>query len=118
MQDGGFTFEGGCRAAERLLTASPEVTAVFAAGDEMAIAVISVAARLGIAVPDQLAVIGYDNLKLAEMSNPPLTTVAQPLHEMGRIASEKLIEMLATGHLAASEVVPHRVIERQTVKKR
>ncbi|MDN4070072.1 LacI family DNA-binding transcriptional regulator [Paenibacillus vini] len=118
VQDGGFTFEGGCGAAERLLTASPEVTAVFAAGDEMAIAVISVAARLGIAVPDQLAVIGYDNLKLAEMSNPPLTTVAQPLHEMGRMASEKLIEMLATGQPAASEVVPHRVIERQTVKKR
>ncbi|WP_114497409.1 LacI family DNA-binding transcriptional regulator [Fontibacillus phaseoli] len=116
--DGGFTFEGGCRAAERLLTAAPEVTAVFAAGDEMAIAVISMAAKLGIAVPGRLSVIGYDNLKLAEMSNPPLTTVAQPLQEMGRLASEKLIAMLDNGETAFSEIVPHRVIERQTVKQR
>ncbi|WP_410772471.1 LacI family DNA-binding transcriptional regulator [Fontibacillus sp. BL9] len=115
--DGSFTFEGGCLAAERLLTDAPEVTAVFAAGDEMAIAVISMAAKLGIAVPGRLSVIGYDNLKLAEMSNPPLTTVAQPLQEMGRLASEKLIAMLGTGETAVSEVVSHRVIERQTVNQ-
>ncbi|MEF2969132.1 LacI family DNA-binding transcriptional regulator [Paenibacillus sp. M1] len=116
MQDGGFTFDGGLRAAERLLTAAPDVTAVFAAADEMAIAVISAAAKLGIAVPEQLSVVGYDDLKLAEMSNPPLTTVAQPLREMGELASRKLIAMLDSGAPAASEILPHRIIERQTVR--
>lgn len=116
VQDGGFTFEGGLRAAERLLEAAPETTAVFAAADEMAIAVISAAAGRGIAVPEELSVIGYDNLKLAEMSNPPLTTVAQPLQEMGGLAARKLIAQLDSGITAASEVALHTVIERGTVK--
>lgn len=116
VQDGGFTFEGGLRAAEQLLTAAPDTTAVFAAADEMAIAVISAAARLGIAVPEELSVIGYDNLKLAEMSNPPLTTVAQPLQEMGRLAARKLITQLDSGIPAASETALHTIVERGTIK--
>ncbi|MGP0585425.1 LacI family DNA-binding transcriptional regulator [Paenibacillus timonensis] len=116
--DGGFTFAGGCKAAEELLRQSPKVTGVFAAGDEMAIAVISTAARLGIAVPAQLSVIGYDNLKLAEMSYPPLTTVAQPLADMGRLAATKLMSRIETGQSEAGEIMPHQVIERGTVSTR
>ncbi|MFD1175292.1 LacI family DNA-binding transcriptional regulator [Paenibacillus puldeungensis] len=113
--DGGFSFEGGVAATERLLASVSDVTAVFAAGDEMAIGAISAASRLGISVPEQLSVIGFDNLKLAEMSNPPLTTVSQPLQEMGRLASRKLIAMMESGAPADSEIVPHELIKRRTV---
>lgn len=115
--DGGFQFGQGCRAAEELLDTVPEVTAVFAAADEMAIALISVAAKRGISVPEQISVIGYDNLKLAEMSNPPLTTIAQPLYDMGKIATEKLVQMIHSKKTVSSHIVNHRVIERNTVKK-
>ncbi|MNW53987.1 Catabolite control protein A [compost metagenome] len=115
--DGSFQFKQACIAAETLLTTAPEVTAVFAASDEMAIALISVAAMHGISVPEQISVIGYDNLKLAEMSNPPLTTIAQPLHKMGQLAAEKLISMITSRERVVSEIVPHEIIERSTVKK-
>lgn len=115
--DGGFNFERGCEAAAELLMRAPDVTAVFCASDEMAIAMISVAARRGIRIPQQLSIVGYDNLKLAEMSNPPLTTIEQPLHDMGRIASEKLVDMMESGQRADSYIMPHRIIERQTVQE-
>ncbi|MNC64845.1 Catabolite control protein A [compost metagenome] len=83
----------------------------------MAIALISVAAKHGISVPDQISVIGYDNLKLAKMSNPPLTTVAQPLYKMGKLAADKLISMIISKERVVSDIVPHEIIERDTVKK-
>lgn len=115
--DGGFHFGPGCKAAEQLLDTVPEVTAVFAASDEMAIALISIAAKRGISVPEQISVIGYDNLKLAEMSNPPLTTIAQPLYDMGKTATEKLVQMIHSKKTVSSLIVDHQVIERNTVKK-
>ncbi|SDG33633.1 transcriptional regulator, LacI family [Fontibacillus panacisegetis] len=115
--DGGFRFDQATVAAENLLLTAPEVTAVFAASDEMAIALISVAAKHGISVPEQISVIGYDNLKLAEMSNPPLTTIAQPLYKMGERAADKLISMITSKERVVSEIVPHKIIERNTVRK-
>ncbi|MNO71014.1 Catabolite control protein A [compost metagenome] len=115
--DGCFQFDCATAAAEKLLLTVPEVTAVFAASDEMAIALISVAAKHGISVPDQISVIGYDNLKLAKMSNPPLTTVAQPLYKMGKLAAYKLISMITSKERVVSEIVPHEIIERNTVKR-
>ncbi|MNN63458.1 Catabolite control protein A [compost metagenome] len=115
--DGGFRFDQATVAAENLLSTAPEVTAVFAASDEMAIALISVAAKHGISVPEQISVIGYDNLKLAEMSNPPLTTIAQPLYKMGERAADKLISMITSKERVVSEIMPHKIIERNTVKK-
>ncbi|MNP23406.1 Catabolite control protein A [compost metagenome] len=115
--DGGFRFDQATVAAENLLSTAPEVTAVFAASDEMAIALISVAAKHGISVPEQISVIGYDNLKLAEMSNPPLTTIAQPLYKMGERAADKLISMITSKERVVSEIMPHKIIERNTVKR-
>ncbi len=76
---GDFRFQSGRLAMETLLDTAPGFTALFAASDEMALGALSAAARRNIRVPDQLSIIGYDNLKLAEMAIPPLTTVAQPL---------------------------------------
>ncbi|WP_223067817.1 LacI family DNA-binding transcriptional regulator [Paenibacillus caui] len=113
---GDFMFDSGCKSMEQLLQNSNDFTAVFAASDEMAIGALSVAIRKGIKVPDRISIIGYDNIKLTEMVVPPLTTVEQPLSQMGAIACEKLISMIETGRVVESSIVEHKIVERQTVK--
>ncbi|MBA4496447.1 LacI family DNA-binding transcriptional regulator [Paenactinomyces guangxiensis] len=114
---GDFGYRSGCAAMKKLLERGEEFTAVFAASDEMATGALSVAYQHGIKVPDQLSIIGYDNLQIAEMSVPPLTTVAQPLFEMGKLAAEMLLTMIETGVTVESRIMPHSIIERQTVAK-
>ena len=116
LASGNFGFDEGCMAMEKLVQNAPNMTAVFAASDEMAIAAISVAAKHGIKVPEDISIIGYDNLKLAEMVVPALTTVNQPLYDMGKWASEKLISMIENGGIAESTIIPHKIVERQTVR--
>lgn len=113
---GDFRFDGGCGAMEDLLDRNLPITALFAASDEMAAAALSVAARRGIRVPEDLSVMGYDNLKLCEMTVPPLSTVQQPLYGMGRAAMELLAHRIEHGAIPGSRTVPHHVVERQTVK--
>ncbi|MDR6225088.1 LacI family DNA-binding transcriptional regulator [Desmospora profundinema] len=113
----GFGFQQGQESFPRIAEKLPEVTAVFAASDEMAVGAMSAAYQLGIQIPDQLSIIGYDNLKIAEMSIPPLTTVAQPLYQMGEVAAKLLNEMLRTGSSVESRIMPHHIVERCTVKR-
>jgi LacI family transcriptional regulator len=112
----GFGFKDGFYILPRLLHQAPDITAIFAASDEMAMGVISAAYKLGIKIPDDISIIGYDNLPLAEMAIPPLTTVAQPLEEMGEMAASMLFEMMDTGRTVESRIMPHQIIERETVK--
>lgn len=116
MAYGNFGYHSGRRAMEKLLHTGSSFTAVFAASDEMAAGALSVAYQQGIKVPDELSVIGYDNLQIAEMSIPPLTTVAQPLFEMGKWAAEMVTTMIETGKPAQSRIVPHTIVERESVK--
>jgi LacI family transcriptional regulator len=112
----GFGFKDGFYILPRLLHQAPDITAIFAASDEMAMGVISAAYKLGIKIPDDISIIGYDNLPLAEMAIPPLTTVAQPLEEMGEMAASMLFEMMDTGRTVESRIMPHQIIERETVR--
>ncbi len=114
---GSFGFHSGVMAMEKFLQSKVEFTAVFAASDEMAVGAMSAAFRHGIKVPDQLSVIGYDNLRLAEMTTPPLTTVAQPLFEMGKQAAEMLLQMIETKTEVPGRILPHEIIERQSVAR-
>ncbi|WP_053218423.1 LacI family DNA-binding transcriptional regulator [Virgibacillus senegalensis] len=113
----GFSYEDGRDLFTRLIKAESDVTAVFAASDEMAIGAMSTAYQMNIRVPDELSIIGYDNLKISEMAIPPLTTVEQPLRAMGRKAAELLFEGMETGATGKSIIMPHRIIERQSVKQ-
>ncbi|PLR82920.1 LacI family transcriptional regulator [Bacillus canaveralius] len=110
-----FAFQDGVEGLEALMRQAPGVTAVFAASDEIAIGALSKAYQLGIKVPDDLSIIGYDNLSIAEMSAPPLTSVAQPLAEMGEMATKMLFEMMETGQSVESRIMPHQIIERNSV---
>lgn len=113
-----FSFQDGVIGLKSLLSRNPEITAIFAASDEIAIGALSSAYQLGIKVPEELSIIGYDNLNLAEMSIPPLTTLGQPLVEMGEVAGNMLLKMLETGEMVESQIMNHKVIERMSVKEK
>ncbi|SDM26797.1 LacI family DNA-binding transcriptional regulator [Sediminibacillus halophilus] len=113
----GFSYEDGRALFTQLYDAGRDITAVFAASDEMAVGALSTAYQMNIRIPDELSIIGYDNLKISEMAIPPLTTVEQPLRDMGKKAAELLFEGMETGMLGKSIIMPHRIIERQSVKQ-
>jgi LacI family transcriptional regulator len=91
IAQGNYTFESGIAAAEKLLDLSPRPTAIFAGNDEMAAGVVHTARERGIAVPDELSVMGFDDTPIAGHIWPPLTTVRWPIVSMARAAALKLL---------------------------
>jgi LacI family transcriptional regulator len=100
-----FTVEGGKRAAERLLLLQHRPTAIFALNDNMAVGVLHAARRRGIAVPEELSVVGVDDAGLAATVVPPLTTIRQPLQEMGRVAVSLLWRILQERQIEAAPIL-------------
>ncbi len=96
VQEGNYTKTSGEHAMQRLLRLKHRPSAIFAACDAMAVGAIHVAQDHGLRVPDDLSIIGFDGLPIASESNPGLTTIRQPLHEMGA-AAVKLLVQLAEG---------------------
>ncbi|MFZ5351985.1 MAG: LacI family DNA-binding transcriptional regulator [Bacillota bacterium] len=117
IKHGNFSYQSGITCMEELLSEKNTFSAVFAASDNMAVGALSVAYKKGIKVPDELSVIGYDNTPVAEMAIPPLTVVAQPLYNMGKTAMEKLLSMIKTQKRAESIILPHKIVERNTVRR-
>jgi LacI family transcriptional regulator len=103
-----FTYDTGRQAARDLLDRPDRPTAIFAANDEIALGVMEEARRRSIRIPEDLSVVGFDDTFLASRSSPPLTTVAQPLLEMGRVATRSLAQMIS------NDIVGTRHIELAT----
>jgi LacI family transcriptional regulator len=95
IAQGQNTFESGAAGAELLLSRSPRPTAIFASNDETAAGVYRTAYLRGVKIPDDLTVIGFDDSPLASRLCPSLTTMRQPIRDMGRLAAEKLIAKIA-----------------------
>ncbi|WP_026689139.1 LacI family DNA-binding transcriptional regulator [Alteribacter aurantiacus] len=110
---GDFSFNSGKEMMTEFVEEGASFTALFATSDEMAVGVLHAAYEKGIRVPDDLSVIGYDNTLASEMAIPPLTTVAQPLYEMGQKAFQRVIKTGAT-----QIEMKHHMVERETVKSR
>ena len=91
---GAFTYGSGLDAAERLLTLDPRPTAIFASNDDMAAASVAVAHRLGIDVPGDLTVVGFDDTPIATTIWPELTTIRQPIGKMASEAVELLVRQV------------------------
>ncbi|EAO1830701.1 DNA-binding transcriptional regulator CytR [Salmonella enterica subsp. enterica serovar Typhimurium] len=91
---GDFTFEAGANALKQLLEQPLPPTAVFCHSDVMALGALSWAKHQGLKVPDDLSIIGFDNIALAEFCDPPLTTVAQPRFDIGREAMLLLLDQM------------------------
>lgn len=92
--EGDYDFDSGCTAAEKLLSLAPRPTAIFAANDIMAAALVKAAAARGIEVPGDLSVVGFDGSVLARMLTPSLTSVHRPLGEMAQLAARRLINIV------------------------
>lgn len=102
---GDFTHEGGTAAMERLLATRPDLDAVFCASDLMAVAALGVLQTGGRRVPEDVAVVGYDDAPIATTTRPPLTSIRQPVEEMGREMVHLLVESMER-----RDRVPRRVI--------
>jgi LacI family transcriptional regulator len=89
-----FRISGGSEAASRLLDLADPPTAIFAFNDNLAIGVLQAARARGLSVPDDLSIVGFDDTEEAPIVSPPLTTVRQPLAEMGRMAVSLLLRLL------------------------
>lgn len=93
VAEGRFTEDGGYDGARTLLAASPDVTAIFAANDLSALGVLNALAESGRRVPDDVSVVGFDDLRLSAFTSPPLTTIRQPATEIAQRATELLLDL-------------------------
>jgi LacI family repressor for deo operon, udp, cdd, tsx, nupC, and nupG len=111
---GDFTVSSGAAAMTHLMALPQPPTAVFCSNDEMAYGAIRALFRMGLSVPDDVSVVGFDDQNLAEFYNPPLTTVNVPRHELGRRAAQELIDQLAGRDVAREVVLPTRLVVRES----
>lgn len=109
---GDYHFDSGVDAMGELLDNYPTITAVFCASDEMAVGALSCLYKKGIKVPEKISVVGFDNTPTAKKAIPPLTTVAQPLNEMG----ESAVQLLLDSSSEVNKIYPHHIFERDTVR--
>ncbi|MCX7282949.1 MAG: substrate-binding domain-containing protein, partial [Novosphingobium sp.] len=89
--EGGFSFDGGIAAGEAILARNPRPTAIFAGNDDSAAGVMAACSRAGLKVPDDISVCGFDDSWIARSVWPYLTTVHQPVEDMGRAAALLLL---------------------------
>src|ERR1700691_4011648 len=114
VQTGNFVFPDGLVCAEQMLRAAHPPTAIFASNDDTAAAAISVARRLGLRLPEQLSVAGFDDAQGATMICPQLTTIRQPVTAMARTATELIIEHSPRRNGWPSPV-PRRLLEFELI---
>ncbi|MDW6004158.1 LacI family DNA-binding transcriptional regulator [Vibrio mangrovi] len=110
---GGIDYPLGELAARRLLTLQNPPTAIFAVSDTLAIGVMKAVFRIGKKIPDDVAVIGFDDIPIADMFEPSLTTISQPTFEMGQTAMKMLIQRIE-GLDVTSKQINHSLIIRDS----
>jgi LacI family transcriptional regulator len=114
---GDFTVDAGKAALRKLLDKGNLPTAILCANDLMALGVFMEAKKAGIKIPDDLSVMGYDSIDAAKYTNPALTTVKQPVEDMGYIATEMLIQQLNSPNYSPEvKIFPVELIPGESVK--
>jgi len=91
---GNFDFESGAQALDQLMNLSTPPTAIFCHNDIMAIGAMYQAKKIGLRIPQDLSIVGFDDIKISQYYDPPLTTVAQPRFQIGEQAMLLLLEQL------------------------
>ncbi|MBN1122081.1 MAG: LacI family DNA-binding transcriptional regulator [Anaerolineae bacterium] len=121
--EGDLQIEGGRAALHRLVEAGQPPTAVFAANDLTALGMLWEARKIGLRIPEDISLIGLDDIPLAEQTTPALTTVALPIYETGQIAMTMLLEMICRENVEPSDdyftrqVIPTRLIVRESTTR-
>jgi LacI family transcriptional regulator len=104
MCRGDFSHEAGQQAMKALLEREHPPTAVFAGNDQQALGACQAAREQGRRIPDDISIIGFDDLPVARWTNPPLTTIRQPIAEMAAQAMRMLLRYLETAHYGTHRV--------------
>ncbi len=118
VRTGDFLSDNGLREGLALLDLPAPPTAVFAASDETALGVIEAARTRGLRVPEDLSVVGFDDTQLAKLSAPPLTTIRQPLREMGAVAMRTALRLAAGDVLDSHHVeLATQLVERRSTAR-
>lgn len=118
LLDGDFTYESGRRASKMIVTLENRPTAVLASNDLMAVGCISGLKEEGIRVPEDISVMGIDDIPFARFIDPPLTTVSIPLYDLGKIGMESLLEIRkGTLTITGEIVLAHQLVVRESTAK-
>ena len=112
--DGAFSEQKAEEVAVQLLNDFPEITAIFCASDLMAMGVIKAAQTIGRKIPEELSIIGFDDIILASYVNPPLTTIAQDKYQIGYESAKLLIEMLEGKNNRRVKILDNQLVIRET----
>lgn len=117
IASGKYTYESGFRAGQKLFEAGNPPTAVFVSSDQMALGVYEALRQRGLRVPDDVSVVGFDDLPEARWSSPPLTTVRQPLADMGRMAVRIIQRIVRDENIESSRIeLATRLVVRDSTK--
>ncbi|GEN88151.1 LacI family DNA-binding transcriptional regulator [Oceanobacillus sp. FSL W8-0428] len=117
ITSGEYTFEGAYQAVKELIKKHPEIDGIFAANDLMGVGVLKAAEALNLRVPEDLSVIGFDGIELGKITTPALTTMGQPIYEIGQRAAEIIIDRMENKQKeVTSEQYTVQLIKRQSTK--
>jgi LacI family repressor for deo operon, udp, cdd, tsx, nupC, and nupG len=105
VEHGDWSYQSGYEAMGRLLAKAPQITALFAQNDRMAIGAMRALREAGHRIPDGVAIVGYDDIPTAAYSHPPLTTIRQPMQQVGEVATRLLIELIDDPDAEREEVL-------------
>jgi LacI family transcriptional regulator len=114
---GGYDAQASAECTRTLLTSADPPTAIFAANDVSAIAAIRAAVGLGLRVPADLSVVGFDNIPESALCAPPLTTVNQPIRQMGERAIQLLLQLMRGDHVRSTHItLATELVVRQSTR--
>jgi LacI family repressor for deo operon, udp, cdd, tsx, nupC, and nupG len=112
---GAYSIEMGQQGARDLMAKENRPTAIFCFNDDIALGTVFELKRMGIRVPQDVSVVGFDNIKVSAFIDPPLTTIDQPAHEMGRKAVEVVLQIINGVPLKRNrEIFPYNILERES----
>ncbi|WP_405757229.1 LacI family transcriptional regulator [Streptomyces sp. NBC_01420] len=112
-EEGDFSEADGAAAMARLLEAHPDLDGVFAANDNMAAGALRALRAAGRPVPEDVAVVGFDDLAVARIADPALTTIRQPIRDLGREMARMLVALIA-GRTASPLILPTSLVKRSS----
>ena len=116
--EGDFTFESGYSAAKKIINKFPDVTAIFAFNDEMAVGVIRYLKEQNIRVPEDISVVGFDGIELGKYINPALTTIKQSGYQLGLKSIDILNKIINKEKIEDNKVfIPHELVVRESTNK-
>ena len=111
------SIDGGVEIGNRIINSDKKYTAISAMSDTLALGICSALLHNGIKIPDDISIIGFDNIKPCDYINPSLTTVSQNLEEKASLVGKRLFEMIKTKKSdKTNEILDVEIIERQSVK--